>query len=110
MTPEITNGLFTLAGVLLGVVGTFILSHFRQEKRELTAYVSELSPMLMKTPGSSSKIEISYEGKPVLSHYEQEIEFINSGNKSVPIEEVSIFFPGSQELFQPDTPHKRLPV
>ena len=100
MTPELTIGLFTLGGALVGVFGTVIVSHIRREKLQITAYISELSPVLLVESDISRVISITYDGKTVNSIYEQKIAIINTGNKSIPVGNMIISFPGSKELLK----------
>lgn len=65
MAPEILNGLFTLGGASIGVIGTLFVARLRREKRQLTAYVFEMSPLVIAEPTLSPKIEISYDGRKV---------------------------------------------
>lgn len=109
MPPEFITGLFTLGGAAVGVIGTLVVTHIRREKRQLTAYIFKLSPVLVRQPETPSKVEISIDGKPVHSLYEQQIEIINTGNRAIPVEFLSIHFPGSRELLKSDLPQRRMP-
>lgn len=46
MTPEVINGIFALGGALIGVVGTWIITHRFKERRKVSLIISPLARLV----------------------------------------------------------------
>lgn len=83
MSPTLINGLFSLAGVVLGVIGTWAITYYSATRRRMTVYRSPIARLLDVGESVRSDVAISYRGEPVKNLYGGECAIQNTGNVSI---------------------------
>jgi len=97
--PEIINGIFAVAGALIGVIGTAIVTKSNKEISKITVFRSSPSRLLDVEDLAKSDIEIKYKGNVVSELFHGEIAVQNTGSKSLENIEVKILPETDSPLF-----------
>lgn len=83
VTPEIVNGLFAVAGALIGVAGAWAVSRSTRDVRKLTILQSPTAALLDVAAPVKSDVQILFKGAPVEALAIGEIAIQNTGSVAV---------------------------
>jgi len=87
MSPEVINGLFALAGTIIGVAGTWLITHRFKDRKQISVIVSPLARLLDVGSAVKPDVTVHYKGRPVEALSMGEIALQNTGNS--PVQEVT---------------------
>lgn len=88
MTSETVNGIFGIAGALIGVAGTWFVTHRFQQCKHLTITISPLARLLDIGDNVKSEVEVRYKDQVVHSLHLGEIALENTGTE--PLEQLIV--------------------
>lgn len=83
MSPEILNGIFALAGAIIGVGGTWFITHRFKDRKRIAVIVSPLARMLDVGDRVKSEVQITYRGNLIEQLSMGEIALQNTGTTAV---------------------------
>lgn len=98
MSPEILNGIFALSGAIIGVGGTWFITHRFKERKRIAVIVSPLARMLDVGDRVKSEVQITFRGNPIEQLSMGEIALQNTGTTAVEALEATLTSPTDSQL------------
>lgn len=98
MSPEILNGIFALTGAIIGVGGTWFITHRFKERKRIAVIVSPLARMLDVGDRVKSEVQITFRGNLIGQLSMGEIALQNIGTTPVEALEATLTSPTDSQL------------
>lgn len=98
MSPEVVNGIFALVGAIIGVAGTWFVTHSLRERKRIAVIVSPLARMLDIGKQVRSEVQITFRGNVVEQLSMGELALQNTGTSPVEALEVTLTCKSGSEL------------
>lgn len=98
MQPEIVNGIFALAGAIIGVGGTWFITHRFQERKRVAVIVSPLARMLDIGKHVKSEVQITFRGNLIEQLSMGELALQNVGTNPIEALEATISCKSDSQL------------